>query len=32
MTFVDRDFLSVEDAESIGAGVIADNVRKLHGI
>jgi uncharacterized protein len=31
-TFVDRDFLSVTDAESIGRGVLADNVRKLHGI
>ena len=31
-TFVDRDFLSVADAESIGRGVLADNVRRLHGI
>jgi len=31
-TFVDRDYLSVADAESIGRGVLADNVRKLHGI
>ncbi len=31
-SFVDRDFLSVADAESIGRGVLADNVRKLHGI
>ena len=31
-TFVDRDFLSVPDAESIGRGVLADNVRKLHGL
>lgn len=31
-TFVDRDFLSITDAESIGRGVLADNVRKLHGI
>ena len=31
-TFVDRDFLSVTDAESIGRGILADNVRKLHGI
>jgi uncharacterized protein len=31
-TFVDRDFLSVTDAESIGKGVLADNVRRLHGI
>ena len=31
-TFVDRDFLSVKDAESIGRGVMADNVRRLHGI
>jgi predicted TIM-barrel fold metal-dependent hydrolase len=30
--FVDRDFLSVGDAESIGRGVLAGNVRKLHGI
>lgn len=31
-TFVDRDFLSVSDAESIGRGVLAGNVRRLHGI
>ena len=31
-TFVDRDFLAVEDAERIGRGVLADNVRRLHGI
>jgi len=31
-TFIDRDFLSVADAESIGRGVLADNVRRLHGI
>ncbi len=31
-TFADRDFLSVKDAESIGRGVLADNVRRLHGI
>lgn len=31
-TFVDRDFLSVADAESIGRGVLAGNVRRLHGI
>jgi predicted TIM-barrel fold metal-dependent hydrolase len=31
-TFVDRDYLSVVDAESIGRGVLADNVRRLHGI
>ncbi len=30
--FVDRDFLSIKDAESIGRGVLADNVRRLHGI
>jgi uncharacterized protein len=30
--FVDRDFLSEHDAESIGRGVLADNVRRLHGI
>jgi uncharacterized protein len=30
--FVDRDYLSVVDAESIGKGVLADNVRRLHGI
>ena len=30
--FADRDFLSVGDAESIGRSVLADNVRKLHGI
>jgi hypothetical protein len=31
-TFADRDFLSIKDAESIGRGVLADNVRRLHGI
>jgi len=31
-TFVDRDYLSVTDAESLGRGVLADNVRRLHGI
>ena len=31
-TFVDRDYLSVADAESIGRGVLAGNVQKLHGI
>lgn len=31
-TFVDRDYLSVADAESIGGGVLANNVRRLHGI
>ena len=31
-TFVDRDYLSVDDAGSIGRGVLAGNVRKLHGI
>ena len=31
-TFVDRDYLSVGDAESIGRGVLAGNVRRLHGI
>jgi uncharacterized protein len=31
-TFVDRDFLSVADAESTGMGVLAGNVRRLHGI
>ena len=31
-TFVDRDYLSVGDAESIGRGVLAENVRRLHGI
>jgi uncharacterized protein len=31
-TFVDRDYLSVEDAGSIGRGVLAGNARKLHGI
>jgi uncharacterized protein len=30
--FIDRDFLSVGDAETIGRGVLADNVRRLHGI
>jgi len=31
-TFVDRDYLSIDDAASIGRGVLAGNVRKLHGI
>ena len=31
-SFVDRDFLSVGDAESIGRGVLAGNVRRLHGL
>jgi hypothetical protein len=31
-TFVDRDYLSAEDATSIGRGVLAGNVRRLHGI
>jgi hypothetical protein len=31
-TFVDRDYLSVADAESIGRGVLAGNVKQLHGI
>ncbi|MEX0984664.1 MAG: hypothetical protein WD096_06395 [Actinomycetota bacterium] len=31
-TFVDRDYLSVPDAETIGRGVLAGNVRRLHGI
>lgn len=31
-TFVDRDFLAVGDAETIGRGILADNVRRLHGI
>jgi uncharacterized protein len=31
-TFVDRDFLSTADAESIGRGIMAGNVRRLHGI
>ena len=31
-TFVDRDFVTIGDAESIGRGVLAGNVRKLHGI
>jgi hypothetical protein len=30
--FVDRDFLSEEAAGAIGRGVLADNVRRLHGI
>ena len=30
--FIDRDFLSAADAGSIGRGVLADNVRRLHGI
>lgn len=29
--FADRDYLSVEDGERIGRGVLADNVRRLHG-
>jgi predicted TIM-barrel fold metal-dependent hydrolase len=31
-TFVDRDFLAVGDAETIGRGILAENVRRLHGI
>jgi hypothetical protein len=31
-TFVDRDYLSTSDAETLGRGVLADNVRRLHGI
>jgi predicted TIM-barrel fold metal-dependent hydrolase len=31
-TFVDRDYLSTDDAEALGRGVLADNVRRLHGI
>jgi uncharacterized protein len=31
-TFVDRDFLSLEDAEAIGQGILSGNVRRLHGI
>lgn len=31
-TFVDREFLSAEDAESIGRRILAGNVRRLHGI
>jgi predicted TIM-barrel fold metal-dependent hydrolase len=31
-SFVDRDYLSVEDAGAIGRGVLAGNVRRLHGI
>jgi uncharacterized protein len=30
--FVDRDWLSVEEGERIGRGVLGDNVRKLHGV
>jgi predicted TIM-barrel fold metal-dependent hydrolase len=30
--FVDRDYLSTDDAEALGRGVLADNVRRLHGI
>lgn len=30
--FAERGYLSVTDAESIGRGVLAGNVRKLHGI
>jgi hypothetical protein len=31
-TFVDREFVSVADAETIGRGVLGGNVRRLHGI
>lgn len=31
-TFVDRDYLDVATAEHLGRGVLAGNVRKLHGI
>ena len=31
-SFVDRDYLSPADAEALGRGVLAENVRRLHGI
>jgi hypothetical protein len=31
-TFVDRDYLDLGDAERIGRGILAGNVRRLHGI
>ncbi|HET9312314.1 MAG TPA: amidohydrolase family protein [Actinomycetota bacterium] len=31
-SFVDRDYLSPADAEALGQGVLAENVRRLHGI
>jgi len=31
-SFVDRHYLSVDQAVSLGRGVLADNVRRLHGI
>lgn len=31
-SFVDRDYLSTGDAEALGRGVLAENVRRLHGI
>jgi hypothetical protein len=30
--FVERDYLSVADAERLGRGVLADNARRLHGL
>jgi predicted TIM-barrel fold metal-dependent hydrolase len=30
--FVDRDYLSTKDADTLGRGVLPGNVRKLHGI
>jgi predicted TIM-barrel fold metal-dependent hydrolase len=31
-TFVERDFLSNEDAAAIGRGILGENVRRLHGV
>jgi uncharacterized protein len=31
-SFIDRDYLSPADAEALGRGVLAENVRRLHGI
>jgi uncharacterized protein len=29
---VERDFLSIDEAEALGRGILADNCRRLHGI
>jgi predicted TIM-barrel fold metal-dependent hydrolase len=31
-SFVDRDWLTMEEADRIGRGVLAGNVRRLHGV
>jgi hypothetical protein len=29
---VDRGFVTVEEAETMGRGILADNTRRLHGL